>query len=98
MRVQQLWGRIVESAVGTHFLTYQEEGFEIQYYNEGNNEVDYIILYKGKTIALEIKTSKQPAKGLQKFEAKFAPHRSYLISPQGLSWQQLIRLHPSELF
>jgi len=94
----ELWGRIVESAVGTHFLTYQEEGFEIQYYNEGNNEVDYIILYKGKTIALEIKTSKQPAKGLQKFEAKFAPHRSYLISPQGLSWQQLIRLHPSDLF
>lgn len=94
----ELWGRIVESSVGAHLLTYQEEGFNIQYYKEGNDEVDYILQYQGKTIALEIKTSNQAGKGLDKFQAKFSPHRSYLISPQGLTWQQLIKLHPKDLF
>lgn len=94
----ELWGKIVESSVGAHLLTYQEEGFNIQYYKEGNDEVDYILQYQGKTIALEIKTSNQAAKGLDKFQAKFSPHRSYLISPQGLTWQQLIQLHPKDLF
>jgi len=94
----ELWGRVVESAVGAHLLTYQEEGFDLQYYKEGNDEVDYILRYQGKTIALEIKTSNQAAKGLDKFQAKFSPHRSYLISPHGLTWQQLIQLHPKDLF
>ena len=94
----ELWGRVVESAVGAHLLTYQEEGLNIHYYKEGNDEVDYILQYQGKTIALEIKTSNQAAKGLDKFQAKFSPHRSYLISPQGLTWQQLIQLHPKDLF
>lgn len=94
----ELWGRVVESAVGAHFLSFQEEGFNIQYYKEGNYEVDYILQYKGKTIALEIKTSQQPAEGLAIFQSKFNPLRSYLISPQGLTWQELLKLHPADLF
>ena len=30
--------------------------------------------------------------------SKFAPHKSYLISPEGLTWQELLKLHPAELF
>lgn len=94
----ELWGRVVESAVGTHFLSYRDEGIDIFYYREANDEVDYVLTYKGKTIALEIKTSKQISKGLRKFAAKFSPHKSYLISPDGITWQQLIQLHPKDLF
>ncbi|OYU96865.1 MAG: AAA family ATPase [Bacteroidetes bacterium B1(2017)] len=94
----ELWGRVVESAVGTHLLTYRAEGIEIFYYREGADEVDYILTYKGKFIALEIKTAKQQTKGLSKFISKFSPHRNYLISPEGITWQELIKLNPAELF
>lgn len=88
----------MESAIGTHFLTYREEGIEIFYYREGADEVDYILTYKGQFIALEIKTGKPQTKGLSKFISKFGPHRSYLISPEGITWQELLKLNPAELF
>ncbi len=94
----EVWGRVVESAVGCHFLTYREEGIEICYYREGADEVDYILTYKGQFIAIEIKTSKPQTKGLNKFISKFAPQKTYLISPEGISWQELIKLNPAELF
>jgi len=94
----EIWGRVVESAVGTHFLTYREEGIELFYYREGADEVDYILNYKGQFIAIEIKTSKPQTKGLNKFISKFAPHKTYIISPEGITWQELIKLNPKELF
>lgn len=94
----ELWGRIVESSVGSHLLTYRDEGYGLYYYREGSLEVDYIITYNGKSVALEIKTSNLPAKGLQQFVSKYKPHRFYQISPQGISWQKLLELHPGELF
>jgi hypothetical protein len=94
----EIWGRVVESAIGTHFLTYREEGIEMLYYREGADEVDYVLTFKEKFIALEIKTSRKASAGLNKFSSKFAPHRSYLISPEGLTWQELLKLHPAELF
>jgi predicted AAA+ superfamily ATPase len=93
-----IWGRVVESAIGCHFLAFRDEGIEIAYYREGDVEVDYILSYKGKYIAIEIKTTRQEAKGLSLFLSKFSPHRSYVISPDGISWQELLTIHPKQLF
>ncbi|MCA0428762.1 MAG: AAA family ATPase [Bacteroidetes bacterium] len=94
----EIWGRIVESAVGTHFLSYKDDGFELTYYREGDDEVDYVLSHKGQFIAIEVKTGSQEGRGLSLFAKKFNPHRSYLISPNGLRWQDIIKLHPKELF
>ncbi len=94
----KLWGRVVESCVGAYLLSYREEGYALSYYREGADEVDYILTYAGKTIAIEIKTSGQTGKGMDKFVAKFKPQKFYQISPKGISWQQFIQMHPGELF
>ena len=52
------WGRIVESTIGAHLINHSlSEGFNLYYWRERNDEVDFIIEKKGKVIALEVKTT-----------------------------------------
>lgn len=92
------WGRVVESAVGAHLLAYQHEGFELSYWREGDYEVDFIIKHQNKIIALEVKTGKEKRSGMNKFIAAFSPHRTYQTGQGGIPWQEIIQLHPAELF
>ncbi len=51
------WGRWVESAVGAHLInqSFKEKKLSIYYWREGNDEVDYVVEYRKRVIALEIK-------------------------------------------
>jgi predicted AAA+ superfamily ATPase len=93
-----LWGRVVESAVGAHLLGFAHEGFKLSYWREGDAEVDFIISWKGQTIALEIKSAGGVSKGLDKFRKLFRPHRIYTTGRDGLDWKNLLRMHPASLF
>lgn len=68
MRDASTWGHLVETAVGAYLLHRSvEEGFQVFWWRDGNNEVDFI-LQKGEQItAIEIKSG-QP-KGLAGMEA-----------------------------
>lgn len=94
------WGHIIESAVGAHLINYSiSYNFPVYYWRERNDEVDFIVEKRGKTIALEIKTNdSQSGKGLEVFNRKFKPDKSYLISNRGLSWQEFLKINPTELF
>jgi predicted AAA+ superfamily ATPase len=93
-----LWGRVVESAIGAHLLGFAHEGFKLSYWREGDAEVDFIISWKGQTIALEIKSAGGVSKGLDKFRKLFRPHRIYTTGRDGLDWKNLLRMHPASLF
>ena len=44
------WGRVVESAIGSHLINHSlSEGFNLYYWRERNDEVDFIIEKKGKS-------------------------------------------------
>jgi predicted AAA+ superfamily ATPase len=94
------WGHIIESAVGAHLINYSiSYNFSVYYWRERNDEVDFIVEKGGKTIALEIKSNdSQSGKGLEVFNRKFKPDKSYLISNRGLSWQEFLKINPAELF
>ncbi len=94
----QIWGRVVESAVGSHLLSYTHEGFELCYWRQGDVEVDFVITWKGKTVGLEIKSNQGSSKGMDLFRKAFNPHRVYTTGKDGLDWKELIRLHPATLF
>ena len=52
-------GRLVESAVGAYLLARgKEEGFDVYWWRERNNEVDFVIKKGGKLTALEVKSGK----------------------------------------
>ena len=38
-----IWGHVVESAVGAHLLATADDGLEVMYWNEGGKEVDYVL-------------------------------------------------------
>lgn len=92
------WGRWVESAVGCHLLAHSNDDLEIYYWNESNAEVDFVIKWENKYVALEVKLTKDKISGLEKFAKQFKPHKVYQLDQNGLSWQQFITMDPRELF
>ena len=52
-------GRLVESAVGAYLLVRgKEEGFEVYWWRERNNEVDFVIKKGSQLTAIEVKSGK----------------------------------------
>jgi uncharacterized protein len=94
------WGRIVESAIGSHLLNAAtEEDFSVYYWRERDFEVDFVIEKKGKLVAIEVKTSDAGSKkGMSRFILKNSNCRPLLVSKNGLSWQEFLKINPVELF
>jgi hypothetical protein len=96
----QIWGRWVESAVGTYLLGGIEEGgYNVFYWRERSDEVDYIIVRQGETIALEVKSGRRGMNSsLPKFCEKFYPKRALVIGTDGIPFQDFFHLRIEELF
>lgn len=95
-----LWGRFVESAVGSHLLNFSlTGGFSLYYWRQGNYEVDFILEKRGEVIALEIKSgTSSKAAGMEKFKQIFSPYKLLLVGEKGLPWQDFLKIDPEELF
>ena len=67
------WGRMVESAIGAHLINHSlTEKFNLHYWRERNEEVDFVIERKGKVIGLEVKSiAAGSTSGMTAFKNKF---------------------------
>jgi len=94
------WGRIVESSVGAHLINHSiSQNYLVYYWRERNNEVDFILERRGKIIAVEVKSNdSENSKGLEVFKKRFNPDKLYLVTNRGLSWQEFLKINPTELF
>lgn len=92
------WGKWVESAVGCHLIAHLNNDMELFYWNESNAEVDFVLKWGNRYIAIEVKSSSDKVSGIQKFMSHFKPHKIYQLDEKGLSWQQLLEMDPRELF
>ncbi len=94
------WGRIVESAVGSHLLNKAREGyFDLYYWNENSREVDYVLQKGSKVIAVEVKSGKDSSnEGMKLFDSKFHPHRLYTVGTDGIPHETFLTANPEELF
>jgi len=93
------WGRIVESAIGAHLLNASvSEGFDVYYWRQGNDEVDFVLVIKNRIIALEVKSnSKNHGSGMASFQKQFAPNAVYLIGDQGIPLSDFLMMNPADL-
>lgn len=94
------WGRMVESAIGSHLvnsgLTHH---FKVYYWRHRNDEVDFVLEKRGKLIALEVKSNdKNSLSGLNAFKKSFNPDKTLLIGDKGISWQEFLKIDPNQLF
>jgi hypothetical protein len=94
------WGRRIEQAIGAHLLNQSRLlNFNLFYWRDGNNEVDFIIRKDKKVIAIEVKSGKAKFHvGLEAFKKKYKPFKTILISNDSLPWAEFLKLEIDELF
>ncbi len=100
VRDSTAWGRIVESCVGAHLLNQSlTENFQLRYWRDGNDEVDFVIRQGKSVVGLEVKSgTTQKTSGMAAFKKKFPSAKLLLVGDSGISWQDFIKLNPAELF
>ncbi len=93
------WGRIAESTVGAHLLNHSLSGnFELHYWRDGNDEMDFVLKSGKKITALEVKSGgAKRASGATAFLKKFPSAKVIMVEPGGITWQELLNISPAEL-
>ena len=95
-----LWGRWVESAVGTHLLSMAEEAdYQVYYWRESARsnsnkdlEVDFIIVDDGAVTAIEVKSGRRGMNsGIPAFNKAFRPKRSFVVGSGGVSLEDFLK-------
>jgi len=94
------WGRRVEQAAGAYLLNRARiNAYELAYWRDGNDEVDFILEKGEKIIALEINTGKATFhKGIERFNKKYQPYKNVLISAEAMPWEEFLKLDIELLF
>ena len=94
------WGRLVESAVGAHLLNFaRQEDFQVFYWRDSNDEVDFVVQYRGKTLAIEVKSGGlRGISGIEAFRKKFNPDKMLIVGKDGLPWQEFLKINPITVF
>ncbi len=95
-----IWGRWVESVVGAHLINQAlPKGFSLFYWRERNDEVDFVLQFRGKSVAIEVKSSPGNAKkGMDAFQKKFSPERILLVGKEGMPVEDFLKVNPPDLF
>ena len=88
----KVWGRWVESAVGAYLLGMAGElGYQLYYWREGDDEVDFIIANDGESIAIEVKSGRRGMNsGLPKFVKAFHPKHSFVVGTSGVPLEDFL--------
>lgn len=99
-KAPSVWGRIVESGIGAWLLSESfKKRFDLYYWQEGNNDVDFVLRHKQKTVALEVKSNTESANSkLEYFRNKFPGSKTYLVGKKGIPLETFLKSNVLDLF
>lgn len=85
-----IWGRWVESAVGCYLLDKADElEYQLYYWRENNEEVDFVIARGESLLAIEVKSGRrQNNTGLSTFRSLYHPQYSLVVGGQAMPLEQ----------
>lgn len=94
------WGRIFESSIGAYLVSQAfVHRFEVFYWRERNEEVDFILRKKGSVIAIEVKSNAEKrTEGLDKFRQLFKPQSAFIVGDGGISAEDFLSMDIRKLF
>lgn len=95
-----IWGRLAVSAIGAYIINQAKiDDFKVFYWRNKNEEVDYVLSRRGKTIAIEVKSGRRTYNtGLSKFKSLFNPYRLVVVGSGGLSFEEFLSMDLNLLF
>ena len=91
-----VWGRLVENAVGGHLLARgREQGFDVWYWREGADEVDYVIQSGTRALAIEVKSGRpRSTRGLAAFQRRHPRVRALIVGSGGVPLEEFFSVDP----
>lgn len=94
------WGRWAESAVGAYLVGNADEyGYQVYYWREDDQEVDFVLEKKGKTIAIEVKSGRRSTNdGISVFSKKFSPKLAFVVGSGAMSFEDFFTMDLGILF
>lgn len=80
------WGRIFESGIGAYLVSQAfVHRFEVFYWRERNDEVDFVLRKKNSVVAIEVKSNaEKTTAGIEKFRQMYRPTTSLIIGEAGI--------------
>lgn len=96
-----LWGRLFESAIGAHIMSYAYAGdYRVFYWRtKPGCEVDYVLEKKGRVIAIEVKSNSAPGNdGLSEFKVQYKPFLALVVGDGGMKAEDFLSINPADLF
>ena len=97
---RKLWGRIFESGIGAYIVSQAfVHRFEVFYWRERDDEVDFVLRKKGAVVAIEVKSNAEKrTEGLDKFRRLFNPQSAFIVGDSGISAEDFLSMDLRKLF
>ena len=97
---RKVWGHIFESGIGAYLVSQAfTHRFDVYYWRERNDEVDFILHKKGSIVAIEVKSNAEKrTEGLDKFRHMFNPHSSFIVGDGGMGVEDFLSMDIDKLF
>ncbi len=73
--------------------------FEVFYWRERDDEVDFVLLKKGSVVAIKVKSNAEKrTEGLDKIRKLFNPQAAFTVGDGGISAEDLLSMDVRKLF
>lgn len=94
------WGRIFESGIGAYLVSQAfVHRFEVFYWRERNDEVDFVLRKKNSVVAIEVKSNaEKTTAGIEKFRQMYKPTDSLIIGESGIKAEDFLTMDIRKLF
>lgn len=97
----EVWGRLVESAVGAGLAAgIKGTNIQLHYWSGGSFEVDYVLSKGNRAVAIEVKSGrkKDSLPGIELFAKEFPVSKKLLVGAQGIPLQEFLKTPPQDWF
>lgn len=94
------WGRTLESGIGACLVSQAfVHRFDVFYWRERNDEVDFILRKKNSSVAIGVKgNAEKRTAGLEKFRELFKPTSSFIVGDGGIKAEEFLSMDLLKLF
>ena len=94
------WGQFFESAIGAYIISEAfVHRFEVYYWHEGNDEVDFVLKKNQKIVAIEVKSNGETkTTGMERFHKLFNPLATIVVGENGIQPELFLSMDLRKLF